>query len=351
MWIAALVLLAGGAQGCRKPAAPRDEPVKGAGRTEAEPEAPAPEPGGEGEVSGTCPGPHVRQVEDEARRRTSTSELEPMLRDASLRAGLVDLVQDVRAAASRRELGKTGAAVDRAHGSLSLHRSGTSEDEKRLMEAVVRSRLGAFATCRSLSDGDASWCSALDEAWQGERSACLLMHTLYVRIVRDAMRGGKPCDEAMKGSPALEGLDDGLWASVCTAVKERKPDGCPAVQGTRAGIICRVASSEHGEQECASLGGQVEGGQEDESGCCRKLAWRFANVSAGSKDAKLYPEAGALGGEAPGCERALVWGIFQDLARLFGIDDAPPPPHEGVESSTYLCRFQVYWSAQPLPGT
>jgi hypothetical protein len=67
---------------------------------------------------------------------------------------------------------------------------------------------------------------------------------------------------------------------------------------------------------------------------------------------RVFPEVGALSGDAGGCDRALVWGLFAAVAPLFGVqtvEGKATPPTEG-EPRPEPCRFRIEWSYEKVPG-
>lgn len=322
-WFLLLVVLA---TGCKQPGGRASPPEPPAAGEEAAPEPP---PAPESECR--------MESFDEAQRRHEVFLMKPIMSGMRLQSELSAYIEGVRDAARRRQPGEMDSIVERAWKALASHRPETSGDERKLLEAVARSRTEAYATCMGIAEDDPTWC--------GKEEQCLVMYGIYRGIALQAVLGQKPCEEAMEVGPEASGMTLEIWTRACHAIKNMDPDACPDSLPERAGVVCRAASTRNPDH-CEPLFDKGEHARE----CCERFAWRLGSVLRGKAVPRYIPEQAALGGDVDGCERALVWGLFRDAASTFGVPGAPDPPWQDRPTDEYVCPFIVYHSLEELPG-
>jgi hypothetical protein len=173
------------------------------------------------------------------------------------------------------------------------------------------------------------------------------MHTVYVRIASGAVLGKTPCAQAMDGSPKVSGYDARGWIEACEAIKTKDPGKCPTSLPEKVGVMCRAAAARSGTTICRPFADERH---KLKKTCCEKFAWRLGELTERNTGPRYLPERAALDGDAEGCDRALAFGLFHDLASTYKVQDAPEPPRLEYSSDDYVCLFQVYHSMEELPG-
>jgi len=327
------------ALGCKEPARAVPPPEK---KTVEEPPPPPEETPPPPEQKKTCGQDHVKSF---VRLKEEAVAMQPLLGRLMADSTYLDFVEAVRDAARRRAFGEIPAAIDTAVKDLAhLNRVG---NVSLVLERSVQARVGGYATCMSLAEDDASWCTSLDEEWSGERAACQVMHTAFTRIAVKAVREGGDCATVMAGSPEVIGLGEDQWIAMCQAVKDRDPEKCPQGVDPKADAMCKGTAERDGREYCKPPEGERSEIWEQ---CCIEFVYRMAVVIVGKAKPSMSPEMDALSGDREGCERALVWRLLQDTAQVSGIDGAPASPIDARETEDYVCRFQVYHSVEKLPG-
>ncbi|MBW2260959.1 MAG: hypothetical protein JRG91_03220 [Deltaproteobacteria bacterium] len=334
------------ALGCKEPAraVPPAPPEAAVEEAAVETPPPAFQAAPEEPPAQTCGADHQK---DDARLRLEHEKMHPILTRVRFEGELAGFIEGIRDAARRKAFGEMAGVIEGTLEEMERLSKGASDNLRPLLERSVKARAGAYATCMSLADDDISWCTALDDAWTGERAACQVMHTAHRRIAVGAVRGGADCASAMAGSPETIGLSEKDWVAMCQAVKDMKPETCPAGIEARVEAMCKAAAARSGREHCKLL-------EEEHSPvwepCCVKFAYRLGGVIVGKAAPGLLPELAAIEGDRDGCERALAWGVFQDTAWIFGVEGVPDSPLKDNDSDDYLCLFQVYHSVEKLPG-
>ena len=332
------------ALGCKEPARAVPPPPQETAAEEKFVPAPTPtpvEPAGESPKQ-TCGQDHPK---DDALLYLQTEKLRPILSRVRSSGALPGFLDGVRQAALGKSFSEIPAVIEAA-----VKEIGRVDDNapglQPILERIVRARAGAYATCMGLAQDDISWCTAQDEAWEGERAACQVMHTVHTRIGVEAARSGKDCKDAMAGTEGVIGLTEADWVAMCQAVKDGKPGDCPDSIDQKVATMCKAAAKRDGREPCKAF---AEGHSPIWEPCCIKFAYRLSGVIHGKSPGVNLPELGALSGDTLGCERALEWGLFLDSAAHFGVADMPPSPAGENVTDDYLCRFQVYHSEGVLP--
>lgn len=339
-WIAAACVAA---LGCKEPARavpPATQP--------AAPDAQAPPPAAEEPAAEvpkqSCGADHQKE---DSRSMLEAEKMRPVLAKVMTQAALPGILDAIPDAARRKAFPELGGVMEQQIKIIERVDPGLAGVVRPVLAKAVRVRVGAYATCMSLAEDDISWCTEQDASWEGERQACQVMHTVHRRIGLGVIRKGGDCAGVMEGSPEVYGIDAAGWVEVCEAFRDMKPEGCPPGLDTGVAAMCRAAAARSGHEHC-----KIEEGVHSAlwEPCCSKFAYRLGAVGSGKADPGLIPEQGALSGDRDGCERALVWGLFVDLAGLFGIEGVGESPLQASDTDDYLCRFQVYHSPQELPG-
>jgi hypothetical protein len=223
----------------------------------------------------------------------------------------------------------------------------TNESHAVILLGAARVRAHAHATCRAVAEDDISWCDGLDESFAGGPKNCQVTHSIYRRIVARAINGKQSCQSAMSGAPAIDGIDEKAWVSTCDAIVNLTPDSCPFAATSVPGALCRVAAGSIDEDRCAAIGANPDKQWPE---CCNLFAYRLSQLRSGQTDPRISPESAALVGDASGCDRALTWGLFQDVAQMFGFEQIQQPATDKSGHSDYLCGYVLYWTDEKLPG-
>jgi hypothetical protein len=296
----------------------------------------------EAEREERCKGGDARREARERKRVASLSE--PWLA-ARRHAVLVAHIDEVRVVLREGDGDDLERIVADTYARMQTIMPEANETHLVLLEAVTGVRAHGYATCRSVTDDDIGWCEGLDEDLAGGPASCEVMYTLYRTIVAHAVREGMGCEEALEDVPEVAGVDAQAWRGICEAVAAIDPATCPPPDDM-AGVMCHVALDRRGEDLCETYRPE----EERWSDCCARYRWRLSQVLNGSLDPRLSPETGALSGERSGCDRALAWGLFRDLAAMFGVEGAPPPLTDEYGIQEYTCSYVLHWTVQPLPG-
>ncbi len=340
-WIAAACVAA---LGCKEPARAVAPATKPAAAPDAQTPPPAPEAPPAETSKQSCGADHQRE---DSRSLIEAEKMRPIMEKVMVHGALPGILDAISDVARRKAFTELDGLIKEQLAGIERVNPGLAGVVRPVLEKAVRVRVGAYATCMSLAEDDISWCTGQDASWQGERQACQVMHTVHRRIALGVIQKGGDCASVMEGSPEVYGIDGAKWVEVCEAFRDMKPDGCPPGLDAGVAAMCRAAAARSGHEHC-----KVEEGVHSAlwEPCCSKFAYRLAVVATGKADPGLIPEQGALDGDRDGCERALAWGLFQDLAWLFGIEGVPGSPIETSDTDDYLCRFQIYNSPQELPG-
>jgi hypothetical protein len=217
-----------------------------------------------------------------------------------------------------------------------------SEDDARLIGNVVKARVEGYATCMAVAQKSAAWCRFVESGRKDDVNKCLLTYDFLILIYGDAVKGGKSCKAAMKGAGVL-GKEEGV--AFCDAVVAARPEACPLDEKTPQGAYCRVAASRGKLGYCKKVEGNWN---EKQEACCNIFAWRFSGLFSGKSQSMGIPEAGALGGESAGCMNALRWGLFENLAPLFGVEFPFEPAAKDELFGEIFCPIEIHWSGRSM---
>jgi hypothetical protein len=340
--LSATFLLAGGCRGGGetgevKPKPPRDaaagEPAddaQGAGGGAASQEAGAQK---------VCPADMARREADLKRREERMAEV---LRKIKLGPVLLDFVDEVAAAAGKKDLERLEAITLEYWGYLKQLREGVSEDDARLIGNVVKARVEGYTTCMAVAEKSAAWCSFVESGRKTGVNKCLATYDVFVLAYGGAVKGGKPCKAAMKGARTM-GKEESV--AFCDAIVAAQPEKCPWGEKTPQGAYCRAAASRGKLGYCKKVEGSWSEKQET---CCNLFAWRFSGLFSGKSQSMGIPEAEAVRGESAGCMNALKWGLFENLASLFGVEFPFEPAAKEELFGEILCPMEIHWSGRAM---
>ncbi len=279
----------------------------------------------------------------EAKRRKMEADLEPLLRKTLLHSFLIDLIDDVSAAGQSKNF-KNLSSIARNTWERSRPLWTGVEDDPAMLEHVIRSRAGAYASCMAVAATDTAYCEAASFISDDNRESCHMVYSLFALIAGEAIREGGSCGSVMKKCrilPYEEAVD------FCNAIVENKSQLCPWPETSPPGIFCRAAIARGSSNICESMDLDEETSM---ISCCEQFEWRFASALGKGATPYVIPELGALAGDEEGCMRALKWGLFHDLAELFGVEDLPETAKDHSNKySEYICPLIIHWSQRETP--
>jgi hypothetical protein len=312
-------------------------------------EKPAPETASvESPVSGDDPEKQCggTMAKDAASERGRLAALEEPFLESKRSELMISHIEALREAASSRDLQKISGIVSDTYSRMPPLVPETNATHEKLLSATAAVRIHGYATCMSIAEDDPGWCDGIDDHYSGGPDTCRLVFTIYRRIANDAYIQKKSCAEAMEAGPEIRGIGKEALVAGCQAITEFDAQKCPFSPNTKMAALCSGLADRSGLTGCGSQDDQDEKWTE----CCRKLSYHLGLAMNGNSHPRFSPETGALGGDAGGCDRALAWGLFEDLGPLFGIVGMTPALYEKYGPGDYTCSYEVQWTTQAVPG-
>jgi hypothetical protein len=312
----------------------------GGGETVVPPDAAAPDgvpPDAAADAGKIC---FADNMKLEADRRSVEVKLEPVMARLRQIQILMETIDEVAAAALAGKAFTLKPVLENAWERLEPVRAGFAQDELSHMSNIINSRAQAYLTCKAVAERNADICDLAKDATEGQKDGCHATYAVYALIAERAVKKGEPCAEALK-DPKVR-LPEGT-VKVCEAIVQQKPELCPWKEDAASQAYCRAAATRSPSAACAPGAWTPK---PRDLACCGKFKWRFASVLNPASISYNIPEIGALSGETEGCLNALRWGLFEDLAPVFKVEDLPDT---GPTHGEYLCPLEIFWSAnEPL---
>ena len=282
----------------------------------------------------------------EAKRRKKERSLDPFFAEARRISLMIGVIDFTAKAAEERKYDGVSQGLSHYFESLKSLRPDMAEDEIGLVENIVSRRLGAYAACMAAASRDSSYCADLEKAWKESAEDCYLNYEFNVLIAQHAVINKESCTDIAKKHGPYKDAMQGQFTPVCEAVVKEKPELCPGDETSAPGAYCRIAASRARSSICEKVDfDDTEIGYR----CCETFGWRFSRVVVGKESSYIIPELGALSGDTKGCERALEWGLMEDLGVIFKADMPKELQKEPELWGEYLCPLIIYWSSLDPP--
>jgi len=276
----------------------------------------------------------------EADRRSVEFKLEPIMARLRQIQVLMEIIDEVAGTALCKKTFTLKPILDNAWERLESVPAGFAKDELAHLENIINSRAQAYLTCMAVAERNAGLCDLAKDTTAGQKDGCHVTYAVYALIAERAVKKGEPCAEVMK-DPGVR-LPEGT-AQACEAIVGQKPELCPWEEGSARQAYCRAAATRSAAAACAAGAWTPK---PHDLACCGKFKWRFASVLNPASTSYNIPEVGALSGETEGCLNALRWGLFEDLAPVFKVENLPTPVIDpGPTYGEYLCPLEIFWSA------